>query len=149
MVDRMTDDRADFCVGFRRRLYGGVIAAMGLIGGVSGVHAQQSLLDPTRPPTAESVAPVSAGSSSKLQSIKLPKGGKPLAIIDGQQVSIGEKLGDAEVLKITESEVVLKGPEGGQTLKMAPDVHKKPLSERKAPAKQSGGRPERARGDTQ
>lgn len=149
MVDGITDDRADFCVGSLSRLYGAVIVVMALIGGASGVQAQQSLSDPTRPPTAESVAPVSTGSGSKLQSIKLPRGGKPLAIIDGQRVSIGEKFGDAEVLKITESEVVLKGPEGVQTLKMAPDVQKKPLSERKAPAKQSGGRPERARGETQ
>ncbi|HVK56527.1 MAG TPA: hypothetical protein VM532_16050 [Burkholderiales bacterium] len=149
MVDGMNDDRANFCVGFRRGLCGAVIAAMGLIGSVNGVQAQQSLSDPTRPPTAESVAPVSAGIGSKLQSIKLPRGGKPLAIIDGQRVSIGEKFGDAEVLKITESEVVLKGPEGVRTLKMAPDVQKQLLSEKKASAKPSGGRPERARGETQ
>src|SRR6266498_1337316 len=52
--------------------------------------AQQMLLDPTRPPTMGTMAaPVSAEAGTILQSVILPKQGKPLAIIDGKQVGVG------------------------------------------------------------
>jgi hypothetical protein len=90
------------------------------------VGAQHALLDPTRPPAAGPTAPANTETGTRLQSVILPKQGKPVAIIDGERVSVGGKIGDQEVMKITETEVVLKGPEGSRTLKMMPDVEKRP-----------------------
>jgi hypothetical protein len=58
----------------------------------------------------------------------IPKKGKPSAVIDGQQVFVGQQIGDSRVLRISETEVVLKGAAGNETLKMFPDINKKPAT---------------------
>jgi MSHA biogenesis protein MshK len=89
----------------------------------------QSLGDPTRPPgagagwqAAEDVAPA----GKQLQSVLL-SGGRKLAIIDGTLVPLGGMLGEARVVKISESEVVLKTGEETETLKLFPGVDKQPV----------------------
>ena len=49
------------------------------------------------------------------------------AIIGGEMVKLGGKYGDARVIKITESEVVLRSATGTETLRMYPDVTMKPI----------------------
>jgi len=117
---------------------------------VAGIAAaQQSLPDPTRPANVAAESAPAAGGSNRLQSVLLPKHGKPLAVIDGRSVTIGDKVGDAQVTQITESAVTLNGPEGSQTLKMLPDVEKKPSASPKPPVKRGKGRPEQIRGGMQ
>ena len=95
-----------------------------------------SLKDPTQPPasfsatlTGESgLSATGAPGGGRLRSIIMPRrGGKPTALIDGQIVRLGGKLGDARLIRLTESEAVLEGPSGRETLYLTPDVTKKPV----------------------
>lgn len=88
--------------------------------------AGQSMSDPTRPPASfrsgqEAGFQPATPSGPVLQSVLVAPGRK-VAIISGQTVSMGEKVGDARVVKITESEVTLSGSNGVQTLKLFPGV---------------------------
>jgi hypothetical protein len=60
----------------------------------------------------------------QLQSVLLSSGRK-IAVIDGNAVALGGMLGDARVVKITETEVVLKTGEETETLKLYPGVDKR------------------------
>ena len=114
-----------------------------LLGGV--VMAQSGgMSDPTRPPTSMDVAPVDGvaqdAGPAGLQTIIRRKGAKPLAVINGETVALGGKVGEQRVVKITETEVVLDGPAGREVLSMTPGVEKKlvvkkvPRQKRTAPA---------------
>jgi|GEM_PF-1723485 len=91
--------------------------------------AAQSLPDPTRPP--QFVAPTATAAealSPQLHSVLVPVHGKPVAMIGGVAVSVGDKVGDAKVTRISETEVVLRGPEGEQVLRMTPGVDKQTIA---------------------
>lgn len=94
----------------------------------AGALAQEALPDPTRPPagwaSGQAAAPVGEG-GAMLQSVILPKRGRPSAVINGERVQLGGKYGEARVVKISEAEVVLRGPAGEQILKMVPEVEKR------------------------
>lgn len=87
--------------------------------------AAELLPDPTRPPLeaglAGDVAMVTSG--PVLQSVKIAPGHKT-AVISGQLLAQGDRFGEMKLLSISESEVVLQGPEGRQTLKLFPGVEK-------------------------
>jgi MSHA biogenesis protein MshK len=91
----------------------------------------QGLTDPTRPPAAllPEAAPASDASGPALQSILISPTRK-LAIINGQTVRPGDKVGDARVVRITENEVVLRDGRQSQTLKLFPQIQKKMAAER-------------------
>ena len=92
----------------------------------TAVQAQtQSLSDPTRPPGAGawSGAQEEVPAGKQLQSVLL-SGGRKLAVIDGTMVPLGGMLGEARVIRITETEVVLKTGEETETLKLFPGVEK-------------------------
>jgi MSHA biogenesis protein MshK len=91
----------------------------------TSAYADEVLHDPTRPPTVLfapqeretiDVGPV-------LQSVSLASG-RRTAIISGQNVKTGSKIGEARVISINETEVVLKTGNSLQTLKLFPDVEK-------------------------
>ena len=86
----------------------------------------QTLGDPTRPPGAgagwQSTEDAAPG-GKQLQSVLL-SGGRKLAVIDGNVVPLGGMLGEARVIRITETEVVLKTGEETETLKLFPGVEK-------------------------
>lgn len=90
-------------------------------------HAQ--LADPTRPPTTIGSAVDPAGAAafeaSGLQSVILRKHGKPAALINGSVVELGGQVGEAKLIKISEDAVVLKGPQGTETLRLMPAAEKK------------------------
>ena len=95
-----------------------------------------SLKDPTQPPASFSatlagesgLSATGAPGGGRLRSIILPRrGGTPSALIDGQIVRLGSKLGDTRLIRLTESEAVLVGPAGKETLYLTPDVTKKPV----------------------
>ena len=105
------------------RMNAGVAAAFFLL--VAFGAQAQALRDPTRPSgdsgfQGEEAAPAAA---SRLQSV-LISSGRRIAVISGQAVPLGGMFGDAQVVKITETEVVLK--KGGETevLKLYPEVDK-------------------------
>lgn len=97
--------------------------------------------DPTRPPVGQdsadgAAAPVDSG----IQTVILRPGGKSAAVINGQYLRVGDKFGDKRVLKISESEVILKGESGREVLKVMPAIEKIPAKKivvRKSPAKET------------
>ncbi len=90
----------------------------------------ENLPDPTRPPASlgvglESGAP-EADAGPRLQSILIAPG-RRFAIVSGQTVHVGDKIGEAQVITISEGEVVLRNGKDLQTLKLFPEVEKRPV----------------------
>ena len=86
----------------------------------------QAMTDPTRPATgfvAESPEGAVAA-VTQLQSVMISPT-QSWAIISGVRVSLGEKYGDAVLVKVAESEVVLKSGNEQQVLKFYPGVVKR------------------------
>ena len=85
------------------------------------------LPDPTRPPDSMiglSITGVPlAPAEPRLQSVMIGAGGRS-AIIDGRQYKVGDKVGDARLVRISESEVVLINSGGRQTMRLFPSVKK-------------------------
>jgi len=105
--------------------------------------AAETLPDPTMMPAGVS-APVPAGATpdNGLQSIIIAPG-RRAAIINGQTVEQGGKYGDARLIRVNESSVVLRGTQGKQVLRLFPGVEirkdephtlHKPLAAKQAPA---------------
>ena len=89
------------------------------------VNADEILHDPTRP-AAILFAPQERETievGPVLQSVSFASG-RRTAIISGQNVKPGSKIGEAQVISINETEVVLKTGNSLQTLKLFPDVEK-------------------------
>lgn len=107
-----------------------------LIAGAIGfgpAHAA-SLPDPTRPPASLNAGPEAAADSGeglRLQSVLI----SPLrrvAIINGQMARVGDRIGNAELVRISEGEVVLRNGRESRTLRMFSEVEKRQLPARGA-----------------
>jgi MSHA biogenesis protein MshK len=85
----------------------------------------QVLTDPTRPPAALAAPADGAVSSGPvLQSVMLSQGRK-MAMISGEMVTLGGRYGSARLVKLTESEAVLKDGAETTVLKLFPLVEKR------------------------
>jgi MSHA biogenesis protein MshK len=98
----------------------------------------QTLADPMRPPyisTSERAAEAAPGEQepSRLQSVLISPA-RRLAVIDGSVVPLGGRVGDATVVAISATEVVLKRGDERETLKLYPGVQIKAVP-RLQPAK--------------
>lgn len=89
------------------------------------LHAQD-LRDPTRPPNLSTRGEVEMAATPVLQSVLIGPNRK-LAIIDGKTVKLNGKFGDQVLVKLTETEAVLKRGRELQTLKLFPDIEKKTI----------------------
>ena len=115
-----------------------LMALLVLPGGVPAAHAagEATLTDPTRPPP-EMMAflPASAGAAvlavPRLQSVMIGASVRS-AIIDGQRYKVGDRIGDARLLRISENEVVLAGAGGRQTMTLFAPVKQTPAPVRTA-----------------
>jgi MSHA biogenesis protein MshK len=95
----------------------GVVLAL-----MPAIVLSQVMTDPTRPPTGYADTDVAtAPAGPMLQSVMITPTAKA-AIISGEMVKLGEKFGSAKLVKITESEVVLKDGDESQVLKLYPGV---------------------------
>jgi hypothetical protein len=107
--------------------------------------AQSGLVDPTRPPfgMAGDAASLAEIGGPVLQSVRIPKKGKPMAVIGGQQVLLGEMYGDSRLTSLTEREAVLEGPGGIERLRLTPGIEKTNIVVKSPVAKsaQSRGKP--------
>jgi MSHA biogenesis protein MshK len=86
----------------------------------------QGLGDPMRPPaisTADEAKP-DEGGSSRLQTVLISPT-RRLAVIDGRTVGLGERIGDATLVAIAPSQVILQRGARWETLKMHPGMEKK------------------------
>ena len=85
----------------------------------------QALADPTRPPAAlwapANAAPAVAA-QPQLQSVLISTkpGGRRVAVIDGQVVKVGSKVGDAVVTEIRDTAVLMRRGKSLQTFKLYP-----------------------------
>ncbi|MRR51793.1 MAG: MSHA biogenesis protein MshK [Rhodocyclaceae bacterium] len=115
---------------------------LALLGGVA-LAQSPGLSDPTRPPASIAISPangtVQDAGPVGLQTIIRRKGAKPVAVINGETVALGGKVGEQRVVKITETEVILDGPAGREVLTMTPGVEKKPVVVKKVSRPQSKG----------
>jgi MSHA biogenesis protein MshK len=87
----------------------------------------QPLNDPTRPPSAvtrQDGSETSSSASSRLQSV-LISSTRQVAVIDGRTVRLGERIGDATLVSIAPSQVILQRGAQYETLRMHPGVEKK------------------------
>ncbi|MBL8479504.1 MAG: hypothetical protein JNK59_09355 [Sterolibacteriaceae bacterium] len=114
-----------------------------LVGLAVAAAAGAQVPDPTRPAAAV-LAPEAAGSlatpaESGVQTVILRPGGKSAAVINGKYVSVGGMVGDKRVQKISESEVVLKGPGGREVIKVMPAIEKVPASKTVAAKRRTTG----------
>ena len=111
--------------------------ALSLTLGLAWPGAQaQALDDPTRPPAAlwapASAAPVVAA-RPQLQSVLISTrpGGRRLAVIDGQVVRVGSKVGDAVVTEIHDTAVLLRRGKSLETFKLYPSSKTDSKTDRK------------------
>ena len=100
------------------------VLAMLLLAAAGAAFGQS--IDPTRPPTA--LMPEAALSAPRytgpvLQSVLVSQGRK-IAMISGKEVRENEYYNGARVVRIRETEVVLRRGKQVQVLKLFPDVHK-------------------------
>ncbi|MES2048536.1 MAG: hypothetical protein V4447_09055 [Pseudomonadota bacterium] len=86
----------------------------------------QSLADPTRPPNMviEPSTNAEIFTGPVLQSVLIAPN-RHLAIISGQTVALNGKYGKQTLIKMSETEVVLRNGKELQTLKLFPDFDKK------------------------
>jgi len=93
--------------------------------------ALAQLPDPTRPPAqlmARETGGVAAGPvESGMQTVIVRRRGKSGAVINGQYVEVGSKVGDKRVIRISESEVVLNGAGGREVIRLIPSIEKTPV----------------------
>lgn len=129
-----------------RHLKAGLLAATLLAGAAFG---QETLPDPTRPPAAmidgqgSAVASVTTG--PVLQSVLLSRSRKS-AIIGGERVELGGLYGDARLVRLSEREAVLEGPEGRTVLRLLPEADRTPAAGtqiEKRPAASPPNKPDR------
>jgi hypothetical protein len=111
--------------------------------GAGTVQVQAQVQDPTRPAGAQAAPEAGGGTSapveSGVQTVILRPGGKSAAVINGQYVLVGGKFGDKRVLKITESEIVLKGEGGREVIKVMPSIEKTPARKTAAKTQRTTG----------
>jgi hypothetical protein len=91
------------------------------------------LADPTRPPPGVRGGAGSAGARAAgepggpvLQSVIISETSRS-AIISGEHVMLGGKIGPARLIKVSEAAVVLLTGDARRTLKLFPGVHKRPV----------------------
>jgi len=127
--------RAGGCERFRAPCARWAIAALPLVLGCLSPAWGQALSDPTRPPQAWLAAqPKAAGAAAAaeqetaphLQSLLIGPS-RRYAIIDGQLLGVGDTYRDARVVAVRPAGVVLRSKSGTQTLKLFPDVEKRPV----------------------
>ena len=92
-----------------------------------GDQGEKAFADPTRTPNMADSAPGNAApgkpTSPRLQSVLIAPG-RRLAVINGEMVRQGGTYGDAKVVRVSATSVLLRSPDGEQTLKLLPGTEK-------------------------
>lgn len=104
-----------------------VVCGLALLAALSVAQAQ-GLADPTRPPAASAsggAAPAVEAAPTGLQAIIVSNCGKPAAIINGEFVLLGGRVGEGRLVKIADDSVTVKTGATREILKLIPGVEKK------------------------
>jgi MSHA biogenesis protein MshK len=105
------------------------LIALSILLAASSPSPAQVLNDPTKPPASTSLSPEEAApgeaavAPSRLQSVLISPS-RRTAVIDGRAVTIGDRVGDATLVAIAPSEVILQRGAERQALKLHPGVEK-------------------------
>ena len=101
-----------------------------LLAAAASAHAQ-TLIDPTRPPSAPigSADALEETTGMQLQGI-LFSSGRKVAVINGAMVPLGGMVGEAKLVRISETQVVLKKGDETEVLRLYPSVEKVPTKRR-------------------
>jgi MSHA biogenesis protein MshK len=110
-----------------RHLVTAAAGALAVLWSAASPAQTGGLPDPTRPPTFSEAPAASAPAPAGLQAVLLRPHGRSVAVINGQTVAVGEKVGEARLVSLTANEAVLSGPNGKEVLKLAPAVDKKQM----------------------
>lgn len=94
----------------------GLAILAGLLGAAAQAGDVGDLPDPTRP---QGAAPATGGARSGVQSILISPQRK-LAVVHGQTVTVGDRVGDAVVVDIRPYEVILKRAGRETSLRLVP-----------------------------
>ena len=95
-----------------------------LMTALPAIGLAEVLPDPTRPTHVIEGAVAAESMGNRLSSIVRPQQGRAYAVIDGRIVHVGEKVGDAKLVRIQESSVELRSAEGSETLSLTPGIDK-------------------------
>jgi len=100
-------------------------AALLLLGLTVGGARAQALDDPTRPPAALHAPQAGVPATParpRLESVLISRkpGGRRIAVIDGQIVRPGSKVGNAVVVEIQDTAVILRKGKSLETVKLYP-----------------------------
>ena len=90
---------------------------------LAGAVQAAPFADPTQPPVIRNAGEAGLAAGPRIESILIAPD-RRVAVINGQQVTIGSRVGTAAVVAISETEVVLRGAGGEQRLKLFPEVIK-------------------------
>jgi MSHA biogenesis protein MshK len=104
----------------------GVAGALAWALAISPVIAQD-IVDPTRPPPILASPGESVGNGMGLQSVFISDTRKA-ALIGGQLVELGQKYGDATLVRVDEGAVTLANGRETQVLRLFPGLDKKVLT---------------------
>ncbi len=121
----------------------------------SSLRAGATLPDPMRPSGGLAIPGVAApgrpartqaeARPARLQSVLLGGAGAQAAVIDGTLLAVGDRLGEARLLRLTERSAVLIGPQGKTTtLLLIPGVDKRDAATLSRPAAVAQPEPEPA-----
>jgi MSHA biogenesis protein MshK len=104
----------------------GTMCAMFALFDPAAAVAQAGLVDPTRPPNVVDAGLPSEATPAgmQLQSVLIAPG-RRIAVIDGQTVALGGRLGEAKIVRIDEASVTLLVGQEKQVLQLLPESAKK------------------------
>jgi hypothetical protein len=130
-----TPPKTEGCERFHRSRAPQAIAALALVVSCLSPAWGQALSDPTRPPQAWLAAqPKGAGTPAAAEQEVVPQlqslligPSRRYAIIDGQLLGVGDTFRDARVVAVRPAGVVLRSERGTQTLRLFPDIEKRPV----------------------
>jgi hypothetical protein len=92
---------------------------------LAGAAQAEGLPDPTRPPVLVEGEATAAAAPGGLQSIIRRDKGGAAAVINGQYVELGGKVGDARLERIGEDFVELRSASGREKMYLTPGIGKK------------------------
>ncbi len=101
---------------------------------LSSLAFPEEMQDPTQSPGDVAVAGGTVATGPVLQSVMMSSGRK-VAVISGQVLRVGEKFGEATLVRVTDQDVSLRHADGSvEVLKMHPAVEKKIRIQPREPA---------------
>jgi MSHA biogenesis protein MshK len=99
--------------------------------GATAAGGTENLPDPTRPPSIferpDADSRAAPDSTPVLQSVLIAPG-RAVATIDGREMKVGDSLGSARIVKIGETEVLLRNGKELEILKLFPAIEKQTKS---------------------